>query len=291
MKSMTGFGNSECCSKSGIIVRIDIVSYNKKQLDIRALLTKELLAFEYLAKKIVASRVSRGAITVRFEITASKDSAEQNININKNLAAAYLRQAKHLQKKLKLPGEVNINDVLQFPGVVETINIENLLDKKTFTTALKKALDNFIEMREQEGKVLQQDIGTRMEKLAAIIEKIEPIAANLPKQQQKRLSENLKSANLAINKNDDRVLKEIVIFSDRFDVSEEITRLRSHFLQFRKLISENKPVGRALEFLIQELQREINTLGTKAAHSKISPLVLLFKTELEKVREQVQNVE
>jgi len=291
MKSMTGFGNAEYRSETGIVVQIDIVSYNKKQLDIRALLAKELIAFDGIARKLISSRVNRGSVTMRAEVSASDSSIDKHVNINSKLAGAYAKQAKRLQKRLKLSGEIDINQILLLPGVIEEISIEHLLDEKTFTAALNKALESFIKMREQEGKVLKKDIRQRCRKLVGIINKIEPLSSEIPFLQQKRLIENMKSSGLEINLDDERVLKEIVIFSDRHDVSEEITRLRSHFLQCDALFSKDEPVGRAFEFLIQEIQREINTLGTKAANCKVSPLVLVFKTELEKIREQVQNVE
>lgn len=291
MRSMTGFGNAECSSKTGIIVRVDIVSYNKKQLDIRALLAKELLAFDNITRKVVSSRVSRGSITIRAEVSASDSAVDKQVRINSKLAAAYVKQAQKLQHRLQLSGEISINEILTLPGVIEELTIDHLLDEKTFLTSLNKALDQFVKMREMEGKELKKDITQRCRQLAEIVDKIEPLAAGIPSLQQARLAENMKSAGLDIDLDDDRILKEIVVFSDRYDVSEEITRLRSHFLQCKELLTKNEPVGRAFEFLIQEIQREINTLGTKAGNSDISPLVLFFKTELEKIREQVQNVE
>lgn len=291
MKSMTGFGNAESSSETGIIVRVDIVSYNKKQLDVRALLAKELIAFDSLTRKTVSRRVGRGAITVRAEVTASDSAIDKHVKINTKLAAVYVKQAKRLQKRLKLSGEIDINEILTLPGVIEELSVEHLLDEDTYAEALNKALDVFVKMREQEGKVLKKDLKQRCKDLAGIVDKIEPLSAEIPSLHQARLAENMKTAGLEVNLDDERILKEIVVFSDRYDVSEEITRLRSHFGQCGELFKKQEPVGRAFEFLIQELQREINTLGTKAANSKISPLVLVFKTELEKIREQVQNVE
>jgi uncharacterized protein (TIGR00255 family) len=291
MKSMTGFGNAECRSETGIIVRVDIVSYNKKQLDLRVLLAKELIALDPLTRKIVSSRVARGAISVRAEVTASDSAVDKHVKINSKLAGAYVEQAKQLKQRLNLSGEIDINQILTLPGVIEELSVEHLLDEKTFVVTLNKALDIFIKMREQEGKVLEKDIRERCKNLIGIINEIEPLSVEIPALHQARLTENMKLAGLEIDLNDERILKEVVVFSDRYDVSEEITRLNSHFLQCEALLSKDEPIGRAFEFLIQEIQREINTLGTKAANSNISPLVLVFKTELEKIREQIQNVE
>lgn len=291
MKSMTGFGSAECSSSSGITVRVDIVSYNKKQLDIRALMGKELLAFEHLARKIVGEKISRGSVTIRVDISASEGTQDKKVKVNTKLATSYVKQAEKLQRKLNIANSVDINTVLNLPGIIEEINIEHLLDETTLKKTLHQALEYFIKMRENEGKALQQDIEKRLKKLISLVKKIEPQAKEIPKNQRQRLMDNLTNSGLNLDDNDERVLKEIVIFADRYDISEEITRLYSHFEQCNKLVRKKEPVGRAFEFLIQEIQREINTLGTKAAHSTVSPLVVDFKTELEKVREQVQNVE
>lgn len=291
MKSMTGFGNAECISKSGITVRVDIVSYNKKQLDVRALMGKDLLAFEHLTRKIISEKIARGSVTVRVELSVSEDARNHHIQLNTRLAAAYKKQFEKLKKKLKIESEIDINNLINLPGVIEEINVESLLDEATLKTAIKAALEKFIAMREQEGMALKKDITKRLLKLSKLIDKIEPKANVIPKKQCQRLMDNLKNSGLNIKDDDDRVMKEIIIFSDRSDITEEIIRLRSHFQQCNKLLDKKEPVGRAFEFLIQEIQREINTLGTKAAQSSISPLVIDFKTELEKIREQVQNVE
>lgn len=291
MKSMTGFGHAELSSNAGITVRVDIVSYNKKQLDIRALMGKDLLAFEHLTRKIVSEKISRGSVTVRVDLAATEKAQDKNVRINTKLAASYVKQAEKLQKKLKLSSTIDINAVLNLPGIIEEVNIEHLLDESTLKKAVNQALGQFITMREQEGEALKLDITKRLKKLSSLVDKIEPKAKTIPKKQYQRLIDNLKNSGLSIDDNDDRVLKEIVIFSDRSDITEEVIRLRSHFVQCDKLVDKKEPVGRAFEFLIQEIQREINTLGTKAANSTISPLVVNFKTELEKIREQVQNVE
>ena len=291
MKSMTGFGSGEAKSENGLLVVVDIVSYNKKQLDVRAQMPKELLAFDHIVKKTVSSKIARGAVTVRVDVAFDSSSSVSNILINKNRVKEYINEAKSLCETFDLPVNIDINKILEMPGVIEEISSEDLLDEKTLLMALNIALDEFLQMRTQEGEALQVDILSRVKKLEFLVKEIAPMADIIPKRQFSRLMENLKKADLTIDSNDDRVVKEMVIFVDRYDVSEEVTRLYSHFEQCYKLIQKNEPIGRAFEFLIQEIQREINTLGTKAAQCAISPLVIEFKTELEKIREQVQNVE
>jgi uncharacterized protein (TIGR00255 family) len=291
MKSMTGFGIAELNTESGVSLKVNIVSYNKKQLDIRVLLPKELLLFEHITRKFLSGKISRGSVSVRISVATNAKLAEASVSFNKSAANAYLKKSRELCTEFDISGELNINTLVTLPGVIEEPDIEHFVDEDIMMSVINSALEKLLQMRKNEGEALKKDIASRLITLSEIVNKIEPEADTIPQQQHKRLMDNLRSAGLDLNINDERVMKEIIIFSDRYDISEEITRLRSHFIQFRELMEKNGPVGRSLEFLVQELQREINTLGNKAIHSKVSPGVVQFKTELEKIREQVQNVE
>ena len=291
MKSMTGFGSALCSTKAGVDIRTDIASYNKKQLDIRIALPNGLAAYEMDVRKYIAENISRGAVTVKIEIQPGASSPPSFFEINRQLASAYMKSAENLRRKLDLNGEIDINEILKLPGVIQEVHAEELVSGDDLMRGIKAALKKLLAMRSREGAAMKKDIKTRIKTVASLVDKIEPLSVEIPRLQKERLSANLNNAGLQVTPEDERVLKEIVIYSDRCDVSEEITRIRSHFGQFRELLERNAPVGRTMEFMIQELQREINTLGTKAAHSTISPLVIEFKTELEKIREQVQNVE
>jgi uncharacterized protein (TIGR00255 family) len=288
---MTGFGSATIPNKSGAEVHIEIASYNKKQLDIRISLPHELMEFEPRIRKEASKKIFRGSVNIKVETSPSPSELNSFFDINKELAAAYIKSAKKLQKKFKLDGNININEVLSVPGILKEPDTTGFIPEKPLLMALNKALDKIVSMRKDEGKELKKDISTRLKTLKELLKKIKPVTEKIPSVQKERLLNNLKNADLNIDSDDERVMKEIVIFTDRSDVSEEITRIESHFVQFDALIKKNEPVGRAMEFMIQELQREINTLGTKAAHTEISPLVVNFKTELEKIREQIQNVE
>jgi uncharacterized protein (TIGR00255 family) len=290
MKSMTGFGNSEYSDDNGFSIKIDIVSYNKKQLDIRVILPKELMAFEHIVRKEIVKEITRGSVSVRVSINSNTKATLNSVNLDFDIAEAYKQKIEDL-KKLGVSGELDINTLLNLPGVICEPDIEHLLDDEILKKVINKALVKLVEMRDIEGTALSTDIKNRVAMLNKLVDIIEPESEKIPRQQHKRLTENLKNAGLEIEINDERVLKEIIIFTDRYDISEEITRLRSHFNQFDGLLEKNEPVGRAMEFLVQEIQREINTLGNKAAHTAISPNVVIFKTELEKIREQVHNVE
>jgi uncharacterized protein (TIGR00255 family) len=288
---MTGFGIAELNTENGISLKVNIVSYNKEQLDIRVLLPKELLLFEHITRKFLSGKISRGSVSVRISVNSNAKLAEAAVSFNKNAAAAYIKKCRDLCSEFNITGDLDINTLVTLPGVIEEPDIEHLVDEDTVMSVINTALDKLMEMRIKEGEALKEDISSRIDTLAEIVDRIEPEANTIPYHQHKRLMDNLKSAGLDLNLDDERVMKEIIIFSDRYDISEEITRLRSHFSQFRDLMNKKGPIGRSLEFLVQELQREINTLGNKAMHSKVSPGVVQFKTELEKIREQVQNVE
>jgi uncharacterized protein (TIGR00255 family) len=291
MNSMTGFGSADFLTAAGVEIHIDIASYNKKQLDIRVSLPNELASHETDLRKTISSRVSRGTLNLKLEVYSSGVNSNSVFEIDKKLASAYVKSAKKLQNRLQLSGEIDVNEVLKVPGIIQETQPINLVSDKDLDITLNIALDKLLKMRKEEGSELKKDVESRLKTLTELLEKIEPLTRTIPEIQKDRLLKNLKNAGLSITIDDERVLKEIVIFTDRSDVSEEITRINSHFVQFRKLIRSKEPVGRSMEFLIQELQREINTLGTKAANSEISPLIVKFKTELEKIREQVQNVE
>jgi len=291
MKSMTGFGSATIYTQDGAEIYIEIASYNKKQLDIRISLPHELIAFETRLRKQISEKISRGSINIKIETSLQTEKNNSPFEIDQKLAATYIKNAKKIQKKLKINGEIKINDLLNLPGIIKESTNNTYISENSLLQAMDKALDNIINMRENEGKELKKDIADRLKTLKKLIQQIKPLTETIPAIQKERLINNLKNANLKITDDDERIMKEIVIFTDRSDVSEEITRIESHFIQFDLLISKNEPIGRTMEFMIQELQREINTLGTKAAHTKISPLIVNFKTELEKIREQIQNVE
>ncbi len=291
MNSMTGFGSADFISHTGLNIRIEVHSYNKKQLDVRVQLPQGFARFESALKKIVSNAVERGTVFAKVEITAAGAAVDSTFRINSDLAFAYQREADKLKTGLDISGDIDVNNILNLPGVVVEEVPDSLLLEEDLAKVADSAMADLLEMRAIEGATLKNDISARLKVIAAIVESIEPLAESIPEAQKKRLLENLKVAGLDVSSDDDRVLKEIVIFSDRHDASEELTRLKSHISQFESMLDAVKPVGRSMEFLTQELQREINTLGSKAAHCEVTPLVVEFKTELEKIREQVQNVE
>ena len=214
--------------------------------------------------------------------------------MNAALARAYARELNRLAKELKLAGPVTLETLVRAPGVLQTD--EELSDAESFwpavAKALRKALTALVKMREREGTHLAKDLQKRMAVVARSVERVQKQAPEALKRYQEQLRERIKNAGLEMpDVDDERLLKEIVYFADRSDISEELTRLDSHFQQFDDCVKSKEPVGRTLDFLAQEMNREVNTIGSKANDSLISREVVTLKAELEKFREQVQNVE
>ncbi|SVD12952.1 uncharacterized protein METZ01_LOCUS365806, partial [marine metagenome] len=188
----------------------------------------------------------------------------------------------------------SLDSLLRLPGVLETS--EPTVDARAFRPpvkrALAQALEGLLAMREKEGGNLARDLAKRLRKLRRIVKRVARRAPDVLKHHRERLIERLKNAKVDVpDMDDDRLLREVVYYTDRTDITEELTRLRSHFVQLEECLSDNVPVGRKLDFLAQEMFREINTIGSKANDANISSEVVTLKTELEKIREQVQNIE
>ncbi len=293
MKSMTGYGFGEHRCSSGVTFTVEVSSVNKKNLEFRISLPKEALQLEPLVRQIVSKKLSRGFIAVRINITADETFLKQSVKINEPLAKVYFSKLRKMQEKNEIPGTLDISEIMKLPGVVEdTFEGPDLVkNEECLAKAVNSAVDSLIGMRTKEGDSLRKDILQRIQALEKTAAKIRPLAEKIPLVQKEHLLKRLQDSGLQINADDERVHRELVIFADRSDVTEELTRLASHFKQFRGFMEKPEPCGRSLDFLTQEIQREITTVGNKALQCEISPLVVEFKTELEKIREQVQNIE
>ena len=290
---MTGYGRGDC-SKDGFKVTVELSSVNRKQREISVNLPRELELLEAQIRDLINRHIARGRLTVRVSLHAGAGKASARMHLNVPLAKAYARELGRLAKQLKLPGPVTLDQLARAPGVLQT-DEELAVEEDLWPAvekALKQALSQMVKMREREGAHLAQDLARRMavmRKAAARMRKHAPTVAERYRQQ---LVERIKSAGLeAPGVEDERLLKEVVYFADRSDISEELTRLQSHFQQFEDCRKSKEPVGRMLDFLAQEMNREINTIGSKANDRLISREVVTLKAELEKFREQAQNVE
>ncbi len=292
MKSMTGFGRGEA-SRGGTKYRVEISSVNRKQSDITVNLPRELVELESAVRKLIATRVSRGRVSVRIALDAPK-GARQSLVVDNAIAEAYRIQLESMAKSFGAGvGTVKPVDLLRAPGVfsLEDIAAEAGEAWPSLQRALKKALREFDRMRRTEGSELQADLLERVKAVARQAEQIEELAPGVVERYRANLLRRLRESGIGVDLDDERVLKEIGIFAERCDISEELTRLRSHLGQFRTYLKSRGPVGRSMDFLAQELSREINTIGSKANNAAIARHVVEAKTEVEKIREQVQNIE
>ncbi len=290
---MTGYGRGDC-SQDGFKITVELSSVNRKQSEISVSLPRELEMLEAQIRDIINRYISRGRLTVRVSLHAGESKSSARMHLNVPLAKAYARELNRLSKQLKFPGPVTLDHLARAPGVFQTD--EQIVEEEDFAPAvekaLKKALNQMVKTREREGAHLRHDLIRRivaMRRAAATVQRQAPTVAKRYRQQ---LIERIKSTGLeAPGGDDDRLLKEVVYFADRSDITEELTRLRSHFHQFDDCLKTKEPVGRMLDFLAQEMNREINTIGSKANDSLISREVVTLKAELERFREQAQNVE
>jgi len=293
MKSMTGYGRGEC-AQDGFKVTVELSSVNRKQTEISVYLPRELEALESRVRDEVNRQISRGRLTVKVLLHAADGNWQGRIRLNAPRAKAYARELSRLAKELKLSGPVTLDVLIRAPGVLQTD--DEIADDEAFWPAVEKALRKglaaLVRMREREGAHLSKDLQKRMGIIRKSVERVQKQAPEVLKRYQEQLRERVRNAGLEMPAVDDeRLLKEIVYFTDRSDISEEVTRLQSHFQQFEDCVKSKEPIGRTLDFLTQEMNREVNTVGSKANDSLISREVVVLKAELEKFREQAQNVE
>lgn len=293
MKSMTGYGRGEC-ARDGFNITVELSSVNRKQAEISVNLPRELEMLETRIRENILAEVSRGRITVRVSVHAGDGKSSARMHLNVALAKAYAHELTKLAKELKLSSPVTLDQIVRAPGVfqtdeelAETENLWPAVDK-----SLRAALTALLTMRGREGAHLAKDLGSRIGIMRKCVERVAKQAPKSAERYRQQLIERIKTAGLpAPAADDERLLKEIVFFADRSDISEELTRLQSHFKQFEDCAKSQEPVGRTLDFLAQEMNREINTIGSKANDALISTEVVTLKAELEKFREQAMNVE
>jgi uncharacterized protein (TIGR00255 family) len=293
LKSMTGYGHGEAVM-SGVRVDVDLSSVNRKQFDFRLNLPKPLAFLESLFMEVVHESVSRGQVNGSVNVTVSEHKRQQGAKVDAFLARAFVRELRKIGAELGLADNLGTSLLTQLPEVVQYHYVEEdvTLIRPVCEKALRQALVALVQMREREGAAIARDLDARLRKLGVMRERIGKLAPTVGPRYRKSVLDRLKRAGIPVNPEDSSILKEIALMAERVDISEEITRLESHLKQAHKLMGQNRePVGRSLDFLAQEMFREINTIGSKANDLAISRQVIHFKTELERFREQVQNVE
>jgi uncharacterized protein (TIGR00255 family) len=290
MRSMTGYGRGTA-TLAGRQIAVELSSVNRKQAEISLSLPRALLELEPRVRDEINAHISRGRLTVAVGLHQKEGAKASGINLV--AAKHYRKQLEALRKDLKLAGEVTLDQVLRGPGVLDADEVEMDADDAwpPLRKALDAALEQFVKMRQKEGEALAADLRKRTLAIQKQVKTISVLAPKVMEHHRGTLLERAAKAGLEIGESDERLLKEIVFFADRSDISEELTRLRSHLDQFFTQLGKDEPVGRTLDFLLQEMFRETNTIGNKANFLAISQIVVGMKTELEKLREQVQNIE
>ncbi len=289
--SMTGFGRAEAAFEQGEIA-CEVRTVNSRHLETRIRLPRELAALENELKKRAASYFERGQVDVSVRL-ARESRASAAVEINEDLARSYAEAAERMRADLGLSNELSISSLLSLPGVSRLREPE--IEADAIAAAAREATDAAcaaaVEMRQTEGRALAEELSGRVGRIEDAVSQVEARAAEVRGAQRERFEKRL--ANLAPDVEIDavRIEQEVVLYIDRMDVTEETVRLRSHCAQFRETLAEGGPIGRKLEFLLQEMGRETNTIGSKASDTTLARVVVDSKSELEKLREQVLNVE
>lgn len=288
---MTGFGRSEV-GTDAFRLGVEISSVNRKQSDVVISLPRHWHALEIDARKLVTGSVSRGRVQVQIQFEPRAVSATR-LHVDTILARQYVEALRSLETELGLPADVNSLALLRAPGVFTTGESNTTAEEiwPHMKQAIEAALVVFAESREREGAHLKQDIVARLEHIRQVAKSITLATPEVVKAHRDQLLKRLEEAGFPLPLDDDRLLKEIALYADKCDIEEEATRLIGHLEEFHRLIESPEPQGRAMDFLTQELNRELNTMGSKGNSTSIAHLVVTGKTEVERIREQVQNVE
>jgi uncharacterized protein (TIGR00255 family) len=292
MKSMTGYGRGSAGGEQ-FVVSVDLKTVNNRFLDVHLRLNSELSSLEPVIKRQISAKLSRGRVdvTVNFEKTA-----QTAYELNRPLIAGYVDALREMQKEFGIGGELDINVLARLPGALQPAR-DGISDEVVagIEKALAEGLEELERMRSQEGETLRQEMAERIEKIGALIPTIENAADGLVDayraRLQKRIGELLTRNGQVVELDPSRLAQEVAYLSDRSDVSEEMVRLRSHLTQFREALNAAGETGKMLDFLLQELNREANTTLSKSTDLTIKEAALAIKAEVEKLREQVQNVE
>ena len=291
LNSMTGYGRFEQIDEKRKIV-IDIRSVNHRYSDVTVKLPR---AYGYLEDKIreyVLANISRGKVDV-FIYIENYTSDDKEIILDETLCRNYFSLLEQIKETCNIKQDIAVSDMTRFSDMFITKQQEEDKEQvwQMFLECLKPALDDFLSARRREGERLLNDLKEKGEKIRELTLKVEELAPKVVTEYAKKLSERMKELLGDFKADEARLLTEVGIMADRVCINEEIVRLKSHFVELDDILSQNEPVGRKLDFLVQEINRETNTIGSKANDKDITKIVVEMKSEIEKLREQIQNVE
>lgn len=291
MRSMTGFGRAQIQFQNDIIT-LELASVNKRNLEVLLSSPKEWQAFEIHASQKVKSKIYRGRI--RISVSIEQQSGKTSSLFNKDQLSSDFSELKKLLQEYGTSIEIKGETILELlklrnsndSHAIPITEVDEILDG-----LLSDALEKLLEMKNQEGNSLRKDMSERVSQIAKLVSKIESESLNIAQEWKEKLFQRLSNAGLQIDLDDERVLKEITIFAEKSDISEEITRLNSHILQLHTTFEQAESIGRKIEFLLQEMGRELNTICSKSTKIQCTQIALDARNELEKLREQALNVE
>ena len=291
IKSMTGYGGARL-SIDGISVSVELKSVNNRYLETSVRLPRVYLSLEEEIKNIIRQHISRGKIDVFISIDSSElDTID--VSVNQKLAQSYLNAFRSLSSELEIPFDVTSGMLGKLPDVlkVEKIEADNSAVSGVLSAAMIEAVADFDAMREREGYKLYSDIRCRLSVIQDFINEIESRAAETVVAYRNRLEQKMSEVLAATGIDDQRILAEAALYADHIAIDEETVRLRSHISQMESFLESGSPVGKKMDFLIQEFNREANTIGSKCQNSEVAHIVVDLKSEIEKIREQIQNIE
>jgi uncharacterized protein (TIGR00255 family) len=293
MNSMTGHGRA-VADRDGIRFAVEISSVNRKQCEVIISLPRELGSLENPLRAEVLKRVSRGRVSVYVVMEAMPDQDLREVQIDRGLAVKYARAVEHLRNELgwnDSPLEMDL--IFRLPQVIQIVDpgLKPEIAWPVIEEALGRAMEQFIGMRMAEGEALKSDLAMRVDLLDQLRAEISLRRPDIVTHYRDALTQRIEDLGVKVEVDDDKLAREVAYFADKSDISEELTRLESHLAQMRVMFESTEPVGRSLEFLLQELNREFNTIASKASDANVSQAVVTAKTEMERIREQIQNIE
>lgn len=289
--SMTGFGRCET-SVNGRQITVEMKSVNHRYFEFSCRTTRGYSFLEDRIKKYVSQKVSRGKVDMYVSITESEDS-EVDVAINKPLASGYVNAIHSLATEYNIPDDLSVSVLSRYSDIFQ-IQKEEKDEDQIFAdvlVALDKALEGFLAMRQAEGEKLKEDVLSRADTIMSIVTEVEERSPITVEEYRQKLTKRITDMLASTDIDEQRILTEVAIFADKVAVDEETVRLRSHFEQMKSFFESGVPIGRKLDFIVQEMNREANTIGSKVTDSVLAHKVVDIKSEIEKIREQIQNIE
>lgn len=291
IRSMTGYGRGYL-EANGRDITVEIRSVNHRYYEFSSKLPRNLAFAEERLKSLLQGKISRGKVEIAVQIQ-NVTAVSEKITVNKEIVREYVEALREIHDELNLEDNLSLSDVMRIPDAFTVVKAETDEEQlwEDVKTAAEEALSNFIAMREREGERMKADLLSRLEVIEENVGVIESRGPMITENYRKRLYERMCEVLEGKNVDENRILLEAGIFSEKTAVDEETVRLRSHIAQFREMMESGEPVGRRLDFLVQEMNRETNTIGSKVQDVEVTKIVVDQKSEIEKIREQIQNIE